>query len=313
MKHLAVLVILAGMSALAKADYSPTSVSWRGWNAETSEYLCAGKLDRRYTIMNLFDSNPATTWVLNRTADKHELPAIFRKNEFSVEPNDGIKQVDGFRIMNGYNKSRRLYDLNDAVSELRIYAGKRLLKTVQLGNWLGWHNVRLPVTQIGVTEDGFDEGLTFEVVGVRKGRVHDLCISGLQLTFHGKSLTWSPDRLVLFNSGGETEPNDTELWTWTGRYVVTDRGNNIMGPTCSPNGRFIVGTDCPDHSISLWVADCDSGRIIHRRRMFDEPNPESPHIYHESASWIDNRTVDIRFEVNSDSDQTQHVTRRLRF
>ncbi|MFI5386374.1 MAG: NADase-type glycan-binding domain-containing protein [Fimbriimonadales bacterium] len=311
MKMLAVACAVAGATALATADYSPNSVWWRAWGVSAVDI---GKLDSRYTVLNLFDSNPSTTWVLHRTTGKVDIPSPWRANGFTLDTS-APRMVDGFRIMNGYNKSQRLYDLNDAVSEVRVYAGEKLLKTVRLSNRLGWHRVSLPPTRIGETDVNVATDLTFEITGVRKGKVHDLCISGLQLLDKGKVLPWRLDSAVLFNPGGETEPGDTELWSLDGKRMVTDRGNSLAGPMINPNGRYIMGTDCPQHSISLWVADRNTGAVIYRKRMFSEPNPAYPHIYYDSATWSGNRVADIRFEVcdQPGSGVWRYVTRRIRF
>lgn len=310
MKAHAVFLALASLVMIAAADYCPTTVNWSAWRVTTSEYLCATQLDRRYTIMNLFASDPAKTWVLNRTANKHYVKVVEPGDRFTIASNE-LTTIDGLRIMNGYNKSQHLYEMNDAVSEIQIYAGEKLVKTTRLSDRMGWHTVSIPPIKLGDLPSGYSMDLTIKVTGVRKGRVHDLCISGLQLLHRGKVQPWRLDKTIIFNAGGETEPSNTELWTPTGHHIVTDRGNNLEGPMMSPSGRYIMGTDCPAHSISLWVVDSDTGRIIYRKRMFDEPDPEYPHVYHASAKWMGERSVDIRFEVQLAD--TTYVRRQVKF
>jgi hypothetical protein len=212
---LAVLGLLT--TAMATADYSPTSIRWYGWEVSTSEDLIGDSRITHYPIANMFDGDPNTAWVFKRNpppkpdegresnavhwGGKYAIGFDFRKEGTPKDPDWGMqaKVIDGIDIMNGYNKSLETFRRNNRVVQVAIYDRyadpKNLIKTADLSDKMGWHHISLPRRAY--------YGLIVTFTGIRKGVDNDVAISEVRLTKDGRAVPTGLGKAYLATTGSE--------------------------------------------------------------------------------------------------------------
>jgi hypothetical protein len=202
-----VVVLLGTLNpTFARGDYVPTQVHWPGWRVATSEDLGGRAPLTRYSIANMFDGDPRTAWVFGRDTpvrpdtDPEAATTGHWGGRYGLSLELGrATELDGFELMNGYNKSERLFKLNNRIVEVAVYDespyGSKPIKRVFLSDKMGWHRVSLPRRNYSQL------WLTF--VGVRKGPADDVCVSELRLLQHGRPVSTGLQKLYMATAGSE--------------------------------------------------------------------------------------------------------------
>lgn len=185
---LAAVALIALTPAQTIADNEPTFIRWGHWEVTTSEWLFWGrKYGNRYPLTNLFDGNPKTAWVYSglpperrheyvRVSSEMRLPG--RTLEFR---SDVPFTLDGLKVMNGYNKSERLYFLNNRAVEIEISNGECELARSTLPDRPGWITVSFPRTTTNFLRIRFPAETT--------GPLDDFCLSELHFWIAGRFWT----------------------------------------------------------------------------------------------------------------------------
>jgi hypothetical protein len=266
-------VAVAWMGGVARADYSPTEISWPGWRVTSSEDLWMGTRHTSYPLTHLFDGKADTAWV---PSGKGKSEIYKGRTVLVLAPEKPIK-ITSLRLMTGYNKSEALFEKNDRAAEIRIivngnnYLGvgldpkeKPFAKTTRLKDSMGWHKVALDGRAV--------ETLTIEVTGQHKGTTGDLCLSELELYDGDQKIDMHMPEVVRFTAGDECGCG-TE-WSIIRRdgTPVCGEGSGQLGeagcePTWSPTRRYVAAVDYNEKSgkARLCVVEAATGQVILRQ------------------------------------------------
>ncbi|HEY0866155.1 MAG TPA: hypothetical protein VGE01_02180 [Fimbriimonas sp.] len=209
MNRLAACAVLA-MGTSAFADRVDTAWFWPSLTVETGEELFWGSTHHSYPATYLFDENPATAWVFSGLSPAQKVSKNYIGKE-EAKPTYWIRLrlsrptvLDGFEIMNGYNKSAKTFRKNRRVTEVEVWDGTtwfesdhdRPLKSTRLSDRMGWHRVSLPKRK-------YENGLTLRFTGFRGDPSLDVALSGIRLLKNGRPLNVRALQVVGFTNGSD--------------------------------------------------------------------------------------------------------------
>ena len=259
------LLLLLAPVAIA----SPSSVWWPAWTVSSSEELSGGieysknSYTPSFPLSYLFDNNPKTAWVYSAKSKAFYAPF---KTRYGIElrPAKPIF-VDGLRLMNGQNASRKRFFGNERVVKIRVTTevGKaKIVRTFSLSDKMGFHNISFARQKIS--------SLMVEFIGLKSGNGdNDLCLSELQLTNHGQKINLQMPRAVMFYDGAEGCGSSILLLSHNAK-VLEGIGNDMgFFDQWSQNERYVCGTSGNGGYPYLWIADAWRGKIL---RTIDSPN-----------------------------------------
>lgn len=285
----AALLVLA-VSASAAADYMATQACWPGVTVLTSEDLYRGSKYRGYPIAAMFDGDPATAWVFKSVpltenfVGTEELWGGKKAVAFEFEK---PVLIDGFDIMNGYNKSVETFYRNDRVTALRVFRSsiqaefaKDRIATAKLEDYMGWHHVTLPKDTYSALKIVFD--------AVAHGRDRDLCISEIRFTYQGKPVDLRLPAALMETSGSECGCGTTYSAVNRSGKELAHEGGVSEGSTFSfsPNGRFVVGFESKgEKGMQAWVVDLMTAAVVMRRTLPFQSEPE--------VDWLSERRIAV--------------------
>lgn len=245
MKAVALATIFL-VSCIASADEVRTGMHIPGWTIETSESLWVGHNGPgNYPVWQLFDNHPETTWCFRGLGYPH--PTKREGMELSNEPfiylmPDKPVEIDEIRLMNGYNKSEKLYYQNSRALEIQIFDhqvwGGRLdldekpIRTVTLSDRPGWKSIRLPKRKY--------EMLTIKVTGIKRGPINDLCLSELMPRDGGRDVIQRPNSFMY--TEGQDNYDDGWFMNWNGRHIARFSSEGYLG-TYNPAGTLYANGD----------------------------------------------------------------------
>lgn len=135
-----------------------------------------------YDPKNAHDFNLETAWVegKNDQGIGESIAFIFSKN-FDVHADLG---VTGFRIANGYVKTKKLWEANSRVKKLKLYVNRKPYAVITLDDFYGFQTVRF--NEIKLSRD-IDTTFRFEILEVYPGKKYtDTSIS--QIEFLGTGI-----------------------------------------------------------------------------------------------------------------------------
>ena len=260
MRRLLPVILLLCACTVLWADGRPTQIRWYGWTVASDETFFDGRKHSSFPLTYLVDGDPSTAWVFS--GKKMELKDPSHNGEFSLMfQADKQITVDGIRIMNGYNKSKKLFLRNNRVTKVTISKNvyplypEKNIKTVGLSDSMGWHDISIPRQKVRSL------GIAFN--SIKKGTDDDTCISEIQLLDHGRPIPMNMPRAVIYLEGGD---------------CGCDGGSSTA--LVRRDGRTIVGggtLDCTDHLFwgveeyhkrrVLWIADARTAKIILRKYL----------------------------------------------
>lgn len=271
---------LLALAAWSAADYSPTCSIWPGLKVMTSEDLYRGSKYKSYPISAMLDGDPATAWVFKAVP--------LRKDDISTRQFWGGDKsvafefekpilIDGFEIMNGYNKSVETFYRNDRVTALRVMTAdiqaefaKDLVAKAKLEDYMGWHKVNIPKRRYSTLKLLFDE--------VAKGSERDLCISEFRFTLDGKPVDLHLPKAFMETSGSECGcGTEFSAASMDGRDLhCVDNISEGASYGYSPDGRFLIGFENPQDlsdqpkepkTMRAWVIDTRTASLVARKNL----------------------------------------------
>ena len=168
------LVAICAAPGHAFADISPPRLLLdNGVTISTNEADGRSFIDKKYPLGQMIDGNARTTWVFEGT--KTIVPEITITLPKGVRPEKLV-------IINGYAKSRSLYDRNNRITAVSVAAARGGNSVVhRLGETMKKQEVMLG--------DAVDGSIVIRVTGLKKGSAYDdTCISELDIVAAGRSL-----------------------------------------------------------------------------------------------------------------------------
>lgn len=299
---LAALALVALTPARARADCAPTTVRWGHWEVTTSEWLFWGrKYDNRYPLTNLFDGNPKTAWVYSglppelrheyiRVSSEIQLPG--RTLEFR---SDVPFTLDGLKLMNGYNKSERLYFLNNRAVEIEISDGECELARLTLPDQPGWHTVSFPRTTT--------DFLRIRFPAEKPGLFNDFCLSELHFLNRGEVLSWNLPSAVEFCEGSEAEMYRSAILNRAGRLLARDQGEEYESGNAqrSSDWRLVATVERQSGKPFLMVTDVLEGKVIFRKPIPVHLNRKLDFFDSFSVTWVGPDTLEAELVDREDS------------
>ena len=296
---LIVLLILAALPALCNG--TDTYIAWPGWQVSSTENLDAGHKHTSFPLTHMLDGNPATTWVFSGTGKRLDGSpsgyAITLARERDTKP----VAMDGIWIMNGYNKSRKLFLRNNRIVQLKLYVNDVFLKTVTLSDSMGWHKISIPRKPI--------RSIKLEFTKFKRGRDDDICISEIALYDCGKKVDLKMPKAVEFTEGNGDCGCGQEF------HVIDRAGKRLAGydgqSPCiwSPSGRYVAAAPYGE----FWVADASIGKIIMRRTLFKDG-----YVWTEVDRWEGEHSVVVNVEKSTPHKtkegeyETTHYTKTIK-
>lgn len=291
---MALLGLLAFCGRAASAcGTGPTSINWGTWRVSSSEKLYSGYVHTSYPLTYLFDDDPRTAWVFSGTGKCwRDGETGFWKSRYAVliTPVAPL-EVDEVRIMNGYNRSRALFQRNNRVVQMKISAdgaidgnggsSSKLVKTVALKDSMGWHSVSIPRRRL--------QSLMLSFIGIKRGRDNDVCVSGIELYNRGRKIDMRMPKAVHFDAGGIDDGcrpiapyrKDSHLLSVRDNVPLVRNDWYELGMQWSPSGRFACSSVEDSKGKSLWVADAEQGKVIYRAKM-----PVVKNFYLTGVRWL---------------------------
>lgn len=276
-----VTAVLLSLCALVRADRVYATVQWPGWTIETTDMIPHEEASK-YPIENMIDGDPRTAWVYSKPV-RYEGESLYTYKvagsayAILLKPDKPV-QLDGIRLMNGYNKSDAIFKRNNRIVKLDIYENDYLsdhkatkIKTVTLSDRMGWHNISLPARKY--------RGLVLLVRGQVEGRDRDTCVSEVQLVSKGKAVDWNRPAAYLKNNGDECGCGST--WSVVSRGKVLAETRAMNWPSVSPDGRFAAGIGADDR---VWVVDLHGAKVVRRWKVKKEDA-------NDKLGWADSHTL----------------------
>jgi hypothetical protein len=280
-----VLVLSASFQCEVWADGGPPSIGWKGWSVSSSEGfdLESGgvpKFPLRYPLTNMFDGDPATTWVFEdgqRRNTKARRVAPLRPS-LNFTPEQPVV-MDSLWLMNGYNRRRDLFLRNDRIVKLGVEVNRKKIKEVILSDRMGWHKISLPRQRV--------EHLMIKFTDIRKGEGadNDICVSEVALFDRGRQIDVRMPQTVVYRlsacCGG------TGYLLRRGHVIINGGFGEGIDLIWNSSGKLVGGISGDS---SLWVADAERARILRRFKL-----PDQNGGYISDMNWKDNRTIEITY------------------
>jgi hypothetical protein len=254
MKRLFSVLLMLVVASPVFADYVPTYIKWNGWVIKSSEDGNIHEGQNRYPLTYLFDGDPTTAWVF-RGPRESETRHFEWKSRYGIALNPSKPvQIDGIRIMNGYNKSQELFLKNNRFLRMSIRLDGKLVKTVSLSDKMGWHTVSLPKQKVSEIELYFTQ--------IRRGKIDDVCVSGLELLGRGKPLPMNMPNAVLYSLGSSCGcGSNPSFITLRGKRLAEDFMTEGEGVEWSPNKRYVASIDRYKGKDSVWIGDFERAKV----------------------------------------------------
>lgn len=268
-------LLLAQWPAAVLADHVPTEIMWPGWCLQSGEELYQQDSDKfpDYPLTHLLDGDPNTCWVYRGKPPK-EKPA-FEADYMVAKP--WIRLVpcwpvtlDGIGVINGYAKSDKLYYRNDRAAKIRI--------TLNEENYAirpqGAEQTSLETTladEKDVQKISFKRQkvcwLKIEITQVRPGKVHDLCISELELYYEGKKVDPCMPAAVRYSPGDECGCGMEFTWIRrSGKRLFFGIPDSCLWEDSDPTGRYLGHVArVRGKRFELQVVDTHTGEVINRQ------------------------------------------------
>ncbi len=255
------LIAVSGCTR-ALAEGWDTFVEWRGWNISSNEGLWAGRKHTAYPLTYLVDGDPNTAWVFSGIQAGAKDYSYYHPGPYHQWIQfDGRVYADRLSIMNGYNRSKKLFQRNNRITQINLIINEEPVKTVVLADRMGWHDISFPRQLC--------RSIRLVFTGVQKGPDNDTCISEVVLHDRGKKIDFGLPKMVLLSPG---EVGDAD---WIDNYyIATVSGKIAFGvdgetlPAWSPSHRRIAFPDSKQ-SGGVWIriVDLVEGRSIYYKRL----------------------------------------------
>ncbi len=254
MRRAVLILILCTAAMPSRADYTPTNISWRGWQISSSEDLETEYKRIRYPLTNLVDGRPNTAWVYSGKGRPESLKHVWgSRYALEIAPDEPVF-ADRLLLMNGYNKSPEIFLRNSRVIKVRISIDDQIIKATVLSDKMGWHSISLPKRPISQ--------LKLELIGFRRGPVNDICISEIALEKDGRRLNMIAPQVVIYSEGSECGcgSNGVAL-TRAGAVLAHDSLEEGGSAVWSPDGRYVASAEYRGKKYRIWVADSFKGGV----------------------------------------------------
>jgi hypothetical protein len=138
--------------------------------------------------------------------------------------------------------------------------------------------------------------ITIEVTTVAIGKVHDLCISELELYRNGKKLDLGMHKAVRFTKGDECGcGTEYDLVDRSGHVMARGSGGDLGDfGRWNSDGRLLADLrfNADNRGCELWIADTSTKRILFRRKLAQEV---------QGVQWVNDRLLRVTFEGMKDS------------
>lgn len=291
-----VALTVAAFGLKAPVWAGSSSISWPGWNINSTENLSEIYDESKpspHLLSALFDANPRTTWIVNPRAGLEAMSngksgeKFFQKTRRGLMISGRSRWVSGLQIMNGDNNSRRAFAAGNRIRTLRITilsGEKRHAYTIPLRDRMGWQRVSWPRQK--------SDAIAIEFTGVLKAG-QPVSSSGLGLLDGTREIRWNMPQLVVFWDGTDGD-NSSRLLDNGGRYVDGVAVDGGYSDEWSNDGRFVAGLNGGGGTKTpyLWVADARRGRII---RKISAPALDSEANYR----WISPHQLRVKWSLFS--------------
>lgn len=262
------------------ADGYDTSISWKGWKISSNEDIFLSKKHNSYPLTYLVDGNPANTWVFSGTG-QHEMYDTRPKQPWIEIATSKI--VDSIWIMNGYNRSRELFNRNNRIIQMQVVVNNRFVKTVELSDKMGWHKISIPRQRIH----------TLRLVAKKQiiGRDNDTCISELALYNSNKKIEMNLPKNVIYTTGAECgEDGEWAIMSIAGRKLANWFGDRLY--YSNKTGNLTAGLDVVNiytGATWIWVLDRITGDLIYHK----PPKLRYKDDYTDDIEWIGNNRLKV--------------------
>lgn len=273
------ILILSALPALC--DGTDTLIQWPGWTVSSTECIDYGHKHTSFPLTNLFDDNQDTAWVFSGLGvgwdgKAGEFALTLERSECR-----GPVFADSIWIMNGYNKSQKLFLRNNRIIQLKLHINERFIKTVTLNDSMGWHKISIPRQSI--------KEIVLHFTKFQKGRDNDICISELALYNGSEKINFKMPRTVIYTPGSECGCG--QAWyavNWDGKRIASNDTEGL--PRWSPNGKHVAGFSQNSQNIwRLWVIDGINGRVI-----YDKASPVQEPF---DLVWKNNQSFRLQSEL----------------
>jgi len=260
MRKILVAILLLFVCVPAWSDGWNAFVEWKGWKISSNSQVYVDKHQISYPLTFMVDGNSRTAWACSGKPNLMELDmrGYLGTKQPAYHPQIEIKGnaiIDSIWIMNGYNRSPKLFARNSRVVNIGIDMDGRRIKTACLADRMGWHKVSVPRQRFS--------NLRIEFTGIRKGHDKDICISEIALYNVSRKIDFHLPTMVLFSSGAEVGED--------GKFFVMSRSGKIVHSwdaetsyAWSPSRRRVASLDYQNR---LFVVNLVSGRVIYNKRI----------------------------------------------
>ena len=247
------LLTIALSAPLWACGSGPTQVGWGSWRILSNEMRWIGVKYNAYPLYHLTDGNPKTAWVWSGISSlKIETS---KKLIFAAHAPFWVDEV---RILDGYQRSEKLWKRNNRIKTLKITRdgdegatwARTLtpIKTVSFADRRKWHSISLPRQKVLT--------LGLQILDVYRGTDNDLAISEVEFYDRGRKIEWQMPRAVLACDGFQDVGKVLDKKSLQKKGLLTaapdgliDRSSRrvIVGfdgehdPQWSPDGRFLLG------------------------------------------------------------------------
>lgn len=232
-------------------------LDWRDWEVVSNEAWNYenGPMPRfpmKFSMLNLFDGDPTTTWVFRGSGGNRYASLRLRS--------EGRVTIDGLWIMNGYSKRPDLFRRNDRVTELRLVMNRSTVKTVKLLDAMGWHKISLPRQDL--------KELRVEITGLREGEGpdHDVCISEIALHNRGRKIDMRMPQVAVFSIPA-TERAIGYVLSRKGNRLATGYYGEDLDIPWNASGNLVAGVELGSRGSRVWVVDANEARIVYVKRF----------------------------------------------
>lgn len=274
MKLLVCSVLLVLVSLPALGEGTGTFIAWPEWRIYSTEDTYMGRRHTSFPLTYLVDGDPDTAWVFSGLTDRPDGQPARYAIALTRDWNKKGAAADSIRIMNGYNKSRELFERNNRITELKLEVNGKLLKTVRLSDEMGWHTISIPRQVV--------RSVRMEFTGFVKGRDDDVCVSEIELLDRGRKIDLKMPKAVVYTEGSECGcGQEFCVIDRDGKRLATDDSEGR--PHWSPDGTRVAGLYCIGETWRLWVVDMTKPAVVYDKRSPDQQAFE--------AVWADNHTV----------------------
>ncbi|HXH60039.1 MAG TPA: hypothetical protein VNI20_01635 [Fimbriimonadaceae bacterium] len=196
----------------APFDYMPVRLQWLKWAVGYENHNEIEYPVHEYFIGNMIDGDPKTAFMVGGTQEYVEhngVDNIVANPKGDFLPIVYIElpkpmNVDGLRIMPGYNKSEEIFKRNNRITRLAIYDGSweswspddgTPITVAKFDDSMGWKTVRFKSRSV--------DKIQLQIKDWAKGTDNDFCISEIQLLSGGKPVDWQRTPTMLYTSGSD--------------------------------------------------------------------------------------------------------------